>query len=325
MSLGSIFSSDNSGVYIREAQLLIYPLSEAQGGGSEALAVIISSTGLTDEIRMTFRIEKNICDMGMPSVFEITLYNLSTATKQLLSKQATNIELQLGYKEGLNGVVKVARGGISTVASERDEGNIRTTITCFDGLAGVAEANSGKSYVGSTVLAKIVKDLANDIPGVEVSELNIKLNNNMVTGSKGRVLSGRTSSLLDKLAREFGFNWSIQLGVFKVLQDDFTQGNLYTISTKDGNLINASPRLDNVNQVINGIDITTILDPRIQPGDLVQLTSTVNPVLNNTYIVTTITHVGDTHGDAWVSEIQCLLNDQQVIAASANTPTPTFG
>lgn len=325
MSLGSIFSSDNSGVYIRQAQLFIYPLSEALGGGSAAQAIVIKSSGLSDDLRMTFRIEKNIGSLGMPNVFEITIYNLSSATKQLLSKQATNIELELGYEEGLAGVVKVARGGISTVASERDEGNIRTTLTCFDGLAGIAEANSGKSYVGSTIVAKIVKDLADDIPGVEVSELNIKLSNNLITGTKGRVLSGRTSCLLDKLAREYGFNWSIQLGVFKVLQDDFTQGNLYTISTKAGNLMNASPRLDNVNQVINGVDITTILDPRIQPGDLVQLESTVNPVLNNTYVVTTITHVGDTHGDAWVSEIQCLLNDAQVIAASANTPTPTFG
>lgn len=324
MSFFGLFNNDNGGVFIRRAQLFIYTIAETIADADTAQAIVIDSSGLSDELRMVFRIEKNIGYMGMPNVFEISLYNLSNATKQLLSKEAIAIEFQLGYEEGLDGVVKVARGGISTVSSERDEGDIKTTITCFDGLAGIAEANSSRSYLGSIALAKIIKDLASDIPGVEVSEYNIKLDNNKVVGSKGRVFSGRTSTILDKLAREFGFNWSIQLGVFKVLQDDFTQGNLYQISTQAGNLINASPRLDNVNQVINGIDITTVLDPRIQPGDLIELTSTVNPVLNNTYQITTITHIGDTHGDTWVSEIQCLLNDKQLISASANTPTQQF-
>jgi hypothetical protein len=325
MSFFGLFGDDNGGVFIRQAQLLIYPIAESVDTADTVQAIVIDSSGLPDELRMVFRIEKNICSLGMPNVFEISIYNLSNATKQLLSKQATAIEFQLGYKEGLDGVVKVARGGISTVASDREEGDIKTSITCFDGLAGLAEANSSRSYVGSIALAKIVKDLANDIPGIEVSELNIKLDNTKAVGSKGRVFAGRTSSILNKLAREFGFNWSIQLGVFKVVQDNFTEGNLYQISTAAGNLINASPRLDNVNQIINGVDITTILDPRIQPGDLIELTSTVNPVLNNRYQITSISHIGDTHGDTWVSEIQCLLNDAQVIAASANTPSQVFG
>ena len=181
MGISNLFGGDDSGVFIREAQLLIYPLSEAIGGGDEAQAIVIKSTGLSDELRMLFRIEKNIGSLGMPNVFEISIYNLSTATKQLLSKQATAIEFELGYQQGLDGVVKVARGGISTVASEREEGDIKTTLTCFDGLAGIAEANSGRSYLGSIALAKIVKDLASDIPGVEVSELNIKLDNNKVS------------------------------------------------------------------------------------------------------------------------------------------------
>lgn len=337
----TIFNSSNDGVFIRRAQVNVGPLKESQwvggvgpiaGFGEDEgtnQAVIFNSEGGNEDFRITFRAVKNIMALGAPNTLEVTLYNLTEQSKQILSREATNVLLQVGYLEGATKLQTVATGGITSVTSEREEGDIKTTMFSYDGMDGLAQSVSYKAYKGNTTLKNIVKALAEDIPGVESSDENIKIPSNIIVGTKGRVFAGRTSDHLDKLAREYGFNWSVQSGVFKVFLDTFIDGNTYEISTKASNLISATPRIDNIAQVVTTIDIETILDPRINPGDIVNLTSDINPTLNNRYQVTFISHVGDTHGDVWQSNIQCVLNDearqQSFIATSANSPAQVTG
>lgn len=335
----SIFNSSNDGVFIREAKLLVLPetLSTDIPGvvpindGSAGLeqAVVYSSSGSNDDFRITFRVVKNIMSLGAPNTLEVSIYNLTKESKQLLSREATNIALQLGYKEGGVKVQSVGIGGIASVTSQRIGGDIRTTVFAYDGLDGLAQSVSYKAYKGNTTLRKIVSEISKDIKGISSSEENIKIDSRITTGSKGRVIAGRTTSCLDKLAQEYGFNWSIQDGVFKVYQDTFFEGNIYEISSAASTLISATPRIDNIGQVVTTIDIETILDPRIQPGDLVNLKSEVNPTLSNIYQATFVTHIGDTHGDVWQTNIQCVINDKArqdlFIAASANATRQLTG
>jgi hypothetical protein len=320
---GRFGDPDVKGVFIREAQLFILPLSEAQGGGPVDQAVVINSKGRKDDLRIDFRIRKNLVATGMPNSIEVSVYNLSHATRQLLSKSATNIEFQVGYQEGNVKLQTVAKGGIASVVTVREGADYRTTIFCYDGLDGLAQAVSQKAFVGNTILNNIVQELAKDIAGVEVSEVDIKIDSGIVVGTKGRVFSGATPSILDKLAREFGFNWFIQNGVFKALQDGFVGGQTYRIGSDTGNLLSATPTVDNINQVVSGIDIQTVLDPRINAGDSVTLVSKINDFINGTYQTTFVTHIGDTHGQVWQTNIQCLFNQEfrNLLRTSANTST----
>lgn len=323
-----MFSSNQIGSYIRQAQVLISPLRESLGMNNRASAVVINSTGRENDIRIVFTVQKNIMAMGQPNVLQVSFYNLSPGTKQLLSKQATAFLLEVGYERGDTPLQVVASAGISSVISRREGENVVTTIFGYDGQDGLAQSVSNKAYRGITSLKEIVADLASSIPGVEVSINNIDIGN-LTTGSKGRVLSGRTSTLLQNLAREFGFSWTIDNGVFKALSDTLTSGNLYNISSdsggQNGNLISATPRVDNVVQRFFGVDISTILDPRINPGDLIRLTSSVNPQLNNTYQATTVAHVGDTHANTWSTNITCLFNQEQIDRSPASANSPGFG
>lgn len=316
----SIFNSDDSGLFIRQAQFFIFPLRESFGEQNKNSAVVIRSSGRFDELRITFRAEKNIMAMGQPNVLEVTIYNLSAATKQLLKEQASNILLQVGYAQGDIALQTIASAGITGNSSGRDGPHVTTTVTGYDGMDGIALAVSSAAYVGAVRLKKIVEDLANDIPGIEVSPINIRINEGLAVGSKGRIFSGRTSTILSKLAREYGFNWTIDNGIFKAVEDVFITGNIYNISAEAGNLISANPRIDTISQRLLAVDIETILDPRIHPGDRVNLKSKTNPLVNNVYQVTAITHVGDTHTNVWQSNIQCILNDRQRFqtATSAN-------
>ncbi len=310
------------GSYIRQAQVLISPLRESAGTIDRNEAIVINSTGNKNDIRIVFTVQKNIMAMGQPNEIQISFYNLAPATRQLLSKQATAFLLEVGYERGGVPLQTVASAGIASVKPGRQNENITTTIFGYDGQDGLAQAVSSKAYDGVTRLKDIVSELAADIPGVDVSIGNIRINDNLSTGSKGRILTGRTSNLLYRLAREFGFSWTVDNGVFKAISDSLTSGNLFNISSKNGALLNVNPRIDNVIQRYIGIEISTVLDPRISPGDLIKLDSQVIPQLNNTYQATNVTHVGDTHANAWTTNITCLFNQRQIQSAFASANAP---
>lgn len=312
------------GSYIRKAQVLVSPLRESLGISNRNNAVVLNSTGLYDDLRIVFTVQKNIMAMGQPNTLQVSFYNLAQETKQLLSKQATAFLLELGYERGATPLQTVASAGISSVTSKREGAAIVTTVFGYDGQDGLAQAVSNKAYRGVTQLKQIVADLAADIPGIEVSVGNINIDDGLTTGSKGRVLTGRTSNLLQRLAREFGFSWTIDTGVFKAIADTLTNGNLFNVSSTNGNLMSATPRIDNVVQRFFGIDIATVLDARINPGDLVRLDSTVNPQINGVYQATSVVHVGDTHANVWSTNITCLLNQEQIQSAFTSANAPGF-
>jgi hypothetical protein len=302
--------------FLREVQLFVGPLSEVEGGGDSKKAIILNSSGLDRELNISFKVDKNT--MGSPNFSTITLYNLSTETRQALSKVKTNLQLQAGYKTGNSVLQTIAQGAIASVISERNDGDIKMTINAYDGGEGLGVGRFSKSYQGQIELGKIVKDIADTIPGASVSSSNIVLGNQKV-GTKGMTFSGRTKTILDKLARSWGFDWSIQGGVFKAIPDQATSNNTFEVSTELGNLIHVTPRLDNVLQIITGIDITAVLDPRFQPYDSVKLVSTVAPELNNTYKITNLTHQGDIRGDVWTTTLQCLFFFDQITPSGVTT------
>lgn len=300
--------------FIREVQLFIGPLDEVQGGGSRTQAIVIKSSGKQNEQRLGFTVQKNT--MGSVNSSQIVIYNLSQKTRQIIAKSGTNIILQAGYKQGNLTLQTIAKGSVSNTISERQGGDIITTINALDGAQGTAIGRFSNSYKGQIELSKIVEDVARKIPGVQVSKNEIKLTDKM--GKKGATFTGRCTHILDRLSRHWGFSWSIQNGVFKALPDESTSGNLFEISTKLGNLIHTTPRIDNVLQVVTGVEINSVLDPRIQPYDQVKLTSSVSPSLDGTYQITNLTHSGDTHGNQWVTNLQCLYNLGQIQANIAN-------
>ncbi len=295
--------------FIREVQMFVGPLSEVQGGGDKQQAIILKSSGLDSDLNIVFKVDKNT--MGSPNFSTIEIHNLSTETRQALSKVKTNVELQAGYREGNTALQTIAIGSIASIISERIEGDIKMTVNAYDGAEGMGVGKFSKSYAGQVQLSKIVTDVANSIPGIQISSANIKLGTQPV-GKKGMVLAGRSTTILNKLSRNWGFSWSVQNGVFKAIPDEAKAGATFEVSTELGNLLHVTPRIDNVLQTVTGVEITSILDPRLQPYDNVKLISTVAPELNNTYQITNLTHQGDVHGDVWTTVIQCLFNLGQI-------------
>lgn len=323
MSFFNIFSPQfGNGVFIREVQFFAFPLTESEGGGDVSQAKIFNSSGKNTDLRISFRVNKFIMSLGTPDTTEVTLYNISENSKNLLAKKATNVSLEIGYKEGAGQLQLVSTGGIASVTSERQGPDIKTIVFAYDGQDGFVQAVSKKAFKGNTTLKSLVVALANDIPGVKVSPENIKIPNDVVVGSKGRVVAGRTTHFLSRLAEEFGFNWTVQQKVFKAVPDNNLTGNTYIVNSESGNLIRVTPQIDNIAQVATTLNIEMVMDTRINPGDFIDLKSNINPTLNGRFQVTSISHVGDTHSDVWQSNIQCIIKqgDRKFIPTSANSP-----
>lgn len=300
--------------FIRQVQLFIGPLSEVQTPNTPNSALVLSSTGQDDELNINFQVEKNT--MGTPNVCSIDIFNLSSATRQTISKVQTNFILQAGYLEGNLPLQTIAKGAIAATISSREGPNTRLTIKALDGAQGMGLGKFSKSYQKNIALSTIVKDVAQSIPGTEVDASNINIGTYQV-GSGGLSLAGRSKDILDKLARQWGFDWSVQNRVFKAISDESSSGNTYQISSQLGNLLHITPRIDNVLQIVTGVDILAVLDPRLQPYDKIQVVSTVAPELNNTYKITNLTHTGQIRDNVWTTQLQCLFTLDQITAGGS--------
>ena len=284
---------------IRQIQVKIGPFKDYEARGT-ASAINLVTTGADNELNISFTVNKHIT--GSPNQTAITILNLSSQTRQALQQSGLSIELYAGYVG--QPLHLVAKGGVLSVVSQRADANIVTSITVMDGRGATLRSFYDKSFTGATPVADIVRELANTMAnqGVSIGEINVK----GLLADKGRVFNGRAVDSLDSLAKAFKFSWSIQDGVFQALDDDTGSRKIYVLDA-NSNLINVSPLLNGQEQFRVGVDITASLDPRILPGDKVQVTSSVSPELDGTYIVDECQLSGASHDPAWVIQIKSLV------------------
>jgi len=281
---------------IRQVQVRIGPFKDYEKKGTKS-AIVIDSNGLSSDLRIDFSVNKHIT--GSPNETQLTLTNLSQNTRNALQQQGLSVELYGGYVgQELN---LISKGGILAAPTQRAGSEIVTTIYVMDGMGASLRSFYNKSYTGSIAVSTIIKEIAEKMEGVTIGEINVtgKLAN------KGRIFNGRAIDSLDSLARAFGFSWSIQNNVFQAIDDDKSSKKLYSITPED-NLISISPLLNGVIKAQVGVQIETVLNPKITPGDTVKVTSNVSPNLNGKYVIDECQIGGSTHGSDWKMSLKSL-------------------
>ncbi|MPW31994.1 hypothetical protein F9L16_23900 [Agarivorans sp. B2Z047] len=272
---------------IRKIQVFIGPFEDLLGKG-RAGAKVVETTGKTNEIRIRFSIKKTIT--GAPNDCAVVFTNLSPETRHALRQKSLSIELWGGYED--EEIRLIAKGGVLYVTHERKDAEIDTTVIFRDGWGALLNADYSRSYSSAEPLSVVVSDIAKSIEGVETGRINLAGS----LSSKGRTLAGNPRDLLNRLADQYGFSWSIQDGVFQAIDDDKSRGLVYRV---DNILLNANPILNGPEQIKTGIEMSTILDPRIIPGDVVEVNPTVDEDLSGQYKVFDMVITGDSHGSAW--------------------------
>jgi hypothetical protein len=270
-------------------------------------------------------------DAAIPS--SIQIYNLSKELRGELSKvSGAKVRVSAGWANAP--VVEVFTGSMLYATHQREGADIITTLFVLSGwtpTSACALCFAPNTRIIDIVLSMLVPptgpavvplgtesdlnppSIATSLlfPGITVDAKNILISPGYVTGSQGYSDAGSTRDVLNRLSRTYRFTWWINQNVFYA-SDDLAgplPGGEVTISSKNGFLLRAEPMLSMApdRSVATGITITSLFEPNLQPGFAVKLESEFNPQLNRSYTILNLTHVGDTHSDAWISQVEALI------------------
>lgn len=281
----------------RQIELLIGPLTQQSGGGPSSQAFRIFTTGRQDELRVRFNIKKTI--LGAPNSSQIVIYNLKEDSRNRISANLSSVQLSVGYDDNIR---KLSSGGILSSIPAPSFPQIETRINALDGYGSTTFATYNRTFSQAEPVSNVVEEIARTLPNVTIGDISV----NGILGPKGGSFSGRSAASLDELADQWGFSWSVQDGVFQAISDGTSSNRVFDLNTENGTLISVLPITSGPLQQVIGTEITSILDPRIRPGDQVRVNSSVSPTLNGVYTVTNIDFAGDSHGKQWECKIQSL-------------------
>lgn len=288
--------------WLRRIVVTLGPLEEWRGR-SQGQIVRFESDGTPKGLKITGAFQKTV--MGMPSPSQISVFNLARDTRDAIRGSLTKITVQVGWKN--TELHTLFQGSILSAISERNSADIVTKISALPGYGAVVRGVSSKTYGAGTPVRDVVKDMANDLPGLTIADSGIEgISGNL--GGGGWSYAGSTKDGLTQLANEFGFSWSVDDGKFKALGDKATFGGYAELNGKKGGLISVVPLLTGPMQIQTGVKIKALYVPGITTGSSVRINSELSPKLNGTYRVHTTNVSIDAYSDQWTMDIESFKN-----------------
>lgn len=241
---------------------------------------------------------------------QIIIYNLSDAIVSYLQQNAKNNIVLLfkgGYADtGNNTLFK------GTVAYFTDifQGSTRaTTIYLTDGNVNLKEAFSNRSYPSGTKVDSIVSDLLGDM-GLPTADGKIAKWGSSEVTDKPYYYSGLTVHALNKWAKDYKMNFSIQDGKLNYMPiDGRTNSVAYVVDDDSGLVGNIVPKNDNTSTMSldttakgTTLKLTMLLNGAITPEDTILINS---GDYKGTYLkVTSVVHRGQLFGNEWWTHIE---------------------
>lgn len=279
--------------FLRKIELAI-----VQAATGKRWNIVSDGTRATQQV--TFSVNKTLGSTVNQST--ISIYNLSPATRLAMMSKTVEISLYVGW--GNVPMSLLTKGIVQQVIPSVEGTDVQTTLNLYDGMSGIAASSLAKTFPVNTTVKTIVLELARAMAmeGVTVQESEVQVEG--VVGERGLVVNGRVARELNNLARGYGFTWSVQNGAFRAIKDTQAGKTEHNLSATEGFLFKVVPSFFENQQVLQGIEITALIQPRIQPGDMINLTSHYFPQFSGSYKAHVVTFDGDSHGSNWVMKIQ---------------------
>ena len=296
--------------YIRRAEFTIWDHPLVGATLDETASTKIIGDGSRDTLRIRFSIQRSI--LGVPVCSDISIYNLSKDTQKLLREPLHTCRLMVGWQN--NELYEIFRGQIMASVTDKQNTDYITTAKALAVGGDMTYSVMNNSYAEGTPIQHVLQEVVKTLPGVSWDARRVSIPDYKV-GFKGLVLAGRAKDMLDKLALQYGFSWSIHFGTFQAIIDGesgFT--TTFPLLSSDSTLKKILPILVGPTQIQSGVSIRAILQPFVWPGDRVMVDSSVNDYLNagynkdGTYTCHIINYDGDTGGNEWDMEIQSFRN-----------------
>lgn len=251
----------------RRAELTVAPVSGGQG-----LKV--------SKLRIAFDTKKT--STSAPNAATIRVYNLSPASRALVSTEGQAVILKAGYP-GLMSTEVV--GLVERVEHVPSPPDIVTTIHVKDGKTDLYGSTFSRSYSSGSSRLQVFRDVLAAMPNIQVGVLTASGLDGNTSGPLS--LSGRARVVADKLARAWGFEWSVQDGVVQAMDSTGIRvplASAWKFSPTSG-LLSAPTKTD------KGCSFTALLSP-VSVGEPVIISS---ETMSGTFKIESRASKGDTH------------------------------
>lgn len=256
------------------------------------------------ELKIEFEVTKSL--RGFPNQAKIKIYNPSPDTESTLRNNDVLLTLNAGYE---NAVDLLFTGQLRNVTQERQGVDRIITVFAADG-----RKDWETSFYNKTLSDKItIKQTIEELAATFVSTATGVLLGLEAKADKlrGQTLSGKTSDLLDQLAEDYDFEWSIQDGSFVTvpITEAIDKNDIIVLTSNTGMI--GTPTITR-----EGVTVKALLNPRITPNRLIQIKSEGTIVslgnlffenvrsttADGIYKVYELIHKGDSRGTDWFTE-----------------------
>lgn len=252
--------------------------------------------GARNEIlRVQFKIERSLSSSA--NTGQVSVYNLAEATRAKVSDDDIDTELEAGYTGQSS---TIFRGQLEAGVSQHDGVDWVTSFQATDG--GKALRRTRINYSQKNISIGEAFDRIVAALGVGVGNAKAKIAEGNIRGaltgfSNGLVLSGPVKKELDRLAKTFGYSWSIQDNQLQLLgpTDAIEAGDAIILDSSRGMV--GSPQSGEKGIV----EVRSLLIPQLTPGRIVALSSRQ---VSGFYRVEKTTYTGDTHGRDWYADLE---------------------
>lgn len=249
------------------------------------------------QLRMKFKITRDFSKH--PNNCEVHLYNLAPNTRADFDIKPLSLQLNAGY-DGINRLLFV--GDVRFAMSKQDGTDWETMLQLGDGARTYANARVKKQYAAGTTYRQALTDCAKSM-GLVLPPALAKDSQLDRPFNAGHVAYGPARDELDRLFSTFGYQWSIQNGVLRVLTDEqvVTPVEAVVISEEQGMI--GSPEFGSPPKSGKPphVRVKLLLWPELAPGDKIQLKSKAK---SGFFKIIKVEHEGDTHGEPWFTTVE---------------------
>lgn len=280
-------------------------------------SVTINGTEVNN-LRCRFAIRHS--ETGTPANADVWVFNLSKATANSIPKEGALVQVKAGY-QGASALI------FEGEAIQKRYGRASPVETYLNVVATHHDKAYNRAIVSKTLASgHTFKDQvqeAFDAMQKQSSSLQMGYISDLLSQTKmprARTLFGMARDVFYEVARATRTSWSIQNNKLQFVENDkYAQGQSVVINSATGMV--GLPV-----QTFSGIEVTTLLNPRIIPGTRIQLNQSsiqeqqFSPeytaekqrgllpgfAADGTYKVVVVDHEGDTHGQEWYSRLICI-------------------
>ena len=275
------------------------------------------------KLRVAFDILKT--DNDLANTAQITIYNLSEDSRKKIKQLDTTCILRAGYVEDI-GEQMLFTGNVQRITHQYQLPDILSVLQMADGSVALRDSRSSLSFASGTNAVTILKRFASDF-NLQIRTLPVGYDANYPNGFS---FAGSTRLGMNRVAERLGLQWSIQNGEIVFIPRKKSIQNTAILISSDTGLLGSPEALDDLGAelskeyrrekreikaaakkkalVDDGIDmvkpgwtVRTLLNPRLEPGGLVQLDSRD---VKGVFVISDVHHKGDTHGQEWTPTIE---------------------